>query len=139
MISERELRREIEEYENKQPTYQVCEKLATLYIIYDHLYSVKEPQTDSFDSKYSFNSGPQHTEVEEKTDKKTILPAYNLYVDAKTAYQYGDAPFEKVLKTFETLSQEIKDFIKMLYRNTDTPEERNILSTLIDEINVGNI
>lgn len=139
MISEKELLIEIEEYESKQPTYAVCEKLSTLYIIYDHLYGVKEPLENPLDSNYSFNPGPQQTEVEKQPNEKIVLPTYNLYVKTKTAYQYGDVPIEKVLKTFEALSQEIKDFIKTLYRNTDTPEERKILNTLISEINVGNI
>ena len=139
MISEKELLIEIEEYESKQPTYAVCEKLATLYIIYDHLYGIKKTQTDFSDTNYSFDSDPRQTDDEEQPDKKIILPAYESYVDAKTAYQYGEISIERVLKTFEMLSQEIKDFIKMLYRNTDTPEERQILNTLINEINVGNI
>lgn len=83
MISEKELRREIEEYENAQPNYQICEKLATLYIIYDHLYGVKKQQTNSFDSNYSFNAGPEHTAADPKPNKKTVLPAYNLYVQTK--------------------------------------------------------
>ena len=139
MISEKELLREIEEYESKQPTYQVCEKLATLYIIHDHLYHAEKTRSDIFKTNHSFDSGPKQTEVEEKPERKIILPAYESYIDAKTAYQYGEISIERVLKTFKTLSEEIKDFIKMLYRNTDTPEERQILNTLIGEINVGNI
>lgn len=68
-----------------------------------------------------------------------ILPSYSVYVNTKRQYQQGEISKEKVLKNLETLSDEIKDFIKKLYRNSDMPEERNILSKTITEINVGNL
>lgn len=58
------------------------------------------------------------------------------YVEEKAK---GEISKEKVLKNLEILSDEIKDFLKRLYRNTDMPEERNILSKTITEINVGNL
>ena len=43
MFSESELRKAIEELEKAPVTYQDAEKLATFYIIYDHLYKKQEP------------------------------------------------------------------------------------------------
>lgn len=68
-----------------------------------------------------------------------VLPSYSVYVGTKRQYQQGEISKEKVLKNLEILSDEIKDFLKRLYRNTDMPEERNILSKTITEINVGNL
>lgn len=42
MISKSELIRTIEELEGSPQSYQNCEKLATFYSIYDHLYSQKD-------------------------------------------------------------------------------------------------
>lgn len=50
MLSKRDLERTIEELEQCPISYQSCEKLATFYTIYDHLYGevpqVKIPQTE---------------------------------------------------------------------------------------------
>lgn len=45
MLSKKEIERAIAECENGNSSYQNCEKLATLYTIYDHLYSREEPMT----------------------------------------------------------------------------------------------
>lgn len=42
MLSKRELEQAIEEMENSASSYQNCEKLATFYTIYDHLYSISD-------------------------------------------------------------------------------------------------
>ena len=72
-------------------------------------------------------------------ETRDILPAYFAYVEAKRKYQLKEATEEKVLNSLTILSDEIKDLIKLIYRNTDSAEERKILNKLIDEINVGNI
>lgn len=40
MLTKRELEQAINEMENATSTYQNCEKLATFYTIYDHMYAV---------------------------------------------------------------------------------------------------
>ena len=44
MLSRKEIERAIKECENGNSSYQNCEKLATLYTIYDHLYTAPEPR-----------------------------------------------------------------------------------------------
>ena len=44
MINRNELIRTIEELENSPQSYQNCEKLATFYTIYDHLYKQPDPE-----------------------------------------------------------------------------------------------
>lgn len=134
MISERELLAEIDKYERNLTNYQCCEKLANLYIIYDHLYGNQEST--------QLQPNTKTIETESIMDSSTngdILPAYFSYIEVKKAYQYGDIPKEKVLRALDSLSREIKDFVKILYRNTDMPEEREKLNLLISEINVGNL
>ena len=42
MLSRAEMESAIREYEDSQPSYQNCERLATLYTLYDHLYSNRQ-------------------------------------------------------------------------------------------------
>lgn len=46
MISKQELLDAIEQCERAPMSYQNCEKLATFYAIYDHLYAEPEPQVE---------------------------------------------------------------------------------------------
>ena len=127
MISERELMREISDYEDRTPTYQTCEKLANLYTIYDHLYEKKEPSIMTASEKGTLSN----------QTKNQILPAYFSYIEAKKSFQQGVGSKENVLKQVNVLSNEIKDFVKMLYRNTDMPEERAKITCLINELYVN--
>lgn len=76
---------------------------------------------------------------ETKKETNDVLPAYFFYLETKRKYQMKDTTKEKMLDSFKTLSDELKDLFRLIYRNTDTSEEREILNTLISEINVGNI
>ena len=82
---------------------------------------------------------PEIRTLESTKGTKGILPAYFTYIETKRNYQLKESNKEKMLDSLKTLSEELKDLIKILYRNTDTIEERQILNTLISEINVGNI
>lgn len=55
MYSESELLKAIEELEKATPTYQNAEKLATFYVIYDHLYGVNknEPAVETVIDRYN--------------------------------------------------------------------------------------
>ena len=46
MFSESELLKAIEELEKAPATFQDVEKLATFYILYDHLYKVQKPEIE---------------------------------------------------------------------------------------------
>ncbi len=148
MITLKELTADIAELESQPTTFQNCERLAVLYTIQDRLQKeTKQPQNISYscvaEPQESVNAEIKSVETSTKSvnteTANVILPSYSRYVDTKRQYQQGEISKEKVLKNLETLSDEIKDFLKRLYRNTDTPEERNILSKTITEINVGNL
>ena len=89
--------------------------------------------------QYSYASGSEENYAPEVKKIKIILPSYESYISAKTEFQRGDVSKEKVLRKLDTLSREVKEFIKMLYRNTDMPEEREKINALMNDINVGNI
>lgn len=108
----------IEELENGETTFDVCTKLASLYIVREHMYSKDEPDT---------------TEVE----LQDILPQYRVYKEVKLKYQKGEIPIDRVLHSLNLLSVEIREFLHTLYSSTDTEEEREQLRQLFDKIRVN--
>ncbi len=120
MISQRELLNSIRDIEQSASTHQQCQKLADLYIIYDHLYGLKE-------AAHSYQAPKSQGE---------ILPAYFGYVDAKQAYQVGDVPKEKVLRSLDSLIYELKELIREIYRSTEMPEERERLKNLSEQFKI---
>jgi hypothetical protein len=83
------------------------------------------------------NVPPPPLEIVKAND--SVFQNYNNYIQAKRDYQMRNIPKDKLLYTLEVFSQELKDFFAKLYRNTDTPEEREIIISLINNINTGNI
>ena len=57
MISKRELQEAIESCECAPLSYQNCEKLATLYTIYDHLYTEQTPKIEKVEEDKISASG----------------------------------------------------------------------------------
>lgn len=117
----------IVELEAGTASYANCEKLAMLYIVKDHL--CKENKTAEQRTENAENKPRSQTAI--------LLPSYLLYIETKKQYQQGNISKEKVLKTLDYLLNEIKELIKKLYSNTDVPEERERITRLINEINVG--
>lgn len=74
-----------------------------------------------------------------KKEADDVLPAYKKYKEIKRQFQLGDATKEKMLSAFDNLARELRELIQIIYRNTNTPEERERLQTLLDNMSVGNI
>jgi hypothetical protein len=131
MLTEQDLLNEIALCESQNHTYSNLEKLATLYVLYDHLYgsneSTNKDTTPSIQHSYSISRKNAESGVE-------VLPTFFDYVEAKNAYKIGDVPKDKVLRTFNALVFEIKEMFNLIYSNTDTEEEREILYALIEDL-----
>lgn len=65
----------------------------------------------------------------DKTAKELndILPSYNQYIEVKRKYQLKEATADALYKAFNSLCNEIKEFLHTLYSCTDTEQERAIL------------
>lgn len=63
-----------------------------------------------------------------------ILPQYQKYIDIKRRYQLGELSEATVENSIKLLVQEIKEFLIILYRNTDMPVERTYFKKLVDDI-----
>lgn len=104
----------IEELENESLTFDICQKLANLYILRE--YSDKN-ENDVIISEYN-----------------DILPSYNKFCDLKRKYQLSEIPIDSVYKQLELLCVEISEFIEILYNNTDTQKERVIIKAMLQNI-----
>lgn len=110
----------IDELENSDTNFANCDKLAMLYIIKDHY------------KKYPPVLRGLYDEVEEELND--IAPQYKRYCDIKRKYQLKEISKEPVIESMKLLSEEIEQFIKILYSSTDMTEERQILSSTLNKL-----
>lgn len=110
----------IDELEQSETNFSNCDKLAMLYIIKDHY------------KKYPPVSRGLYDEVEEELND--IAPQYKKYCELKRDYQLGNIQKDAVLHSLKLVTIEIKEFITILYNNTDMKEERDELKNMITTI-----
>lgn len=103
----KEINEMIQELEESDTTYNNAMDLASLYTVRDNI------------------------TLEELDD---ILPTYNQYCRIKRDYQMNKRTIEPVLVEINRVCNEIAEFIKTMYSNTDTPEERKIIKEMIRKI-----
>jgi len=113
MINLKEIRETIEELEDRDNSFQNCERLAALYTIIDH---------------HVNNSSPV---IQEYSD---ILPSYQLYCKIKTKYELKELNEEAVSVAMKTLCKEIKEFLQVLYSNTEMEQERMELRSMLKSL-----
>ena len=62
-----------------------------------------------------------------------ILPQYREYCAVKRQYQLGRATDDFVIASMRRVCKEVKEFLLILYQNTDTQIERNMLKRMLKE------
>lgn len=112
-----EINNTITELENGDTTFASCQKLASLYIVKEHLQNA-ENKTDNIVVK-EFND---------------ILPMYSNYCSIKKQYQLNQVTEQAVHTAIQDVSREIKEFIQTLYANVDTEIEKQELVKMITEL-----
>lgn len=112
-----EIENTIIELQNGDTTYANCQKLASLYIVKKHF------PTES--------TNKENVVVKEFND---ILPMYSEYCRIKRQYQLKELSGEAVLDAIQEVCREIKEFIKTLYANVDTVQEKEQLTNMIAEL-----
>lgn len=108
----------IRELEDSQTTFSNAFKLASLYILKEHLKPTLKPTEDNVERELS-----------------DILPQYKRYIEVKREFQLGEVNETKVLEVLGYLGQEIKEFLQILYASTSSPEERKILINIYTTLN----
>lgn len=76
---------------------------------------------------------PEIATPQSAKETKDILPSYSIYVETKRKFQLKEATQEKLIYTLKSLSEELKELIKSIYRNTETQEERNIIKDILNQ------
>ena len=109
-----EIQDDIKMLENDATTLDNVLELASLYIVAEHL-----------------QNNTQRTVGSELED---LFPAYNKYVQTKEQYQRGNAQEDAIINALILLSQEIREFLEILYSSTNLYKERRILHGLIEQI-----
>lgn len=112
-----EINNTITELENSDTTFSNCQKLADLYIVRN--YCNKQPTRVNNDVLKELND---------------ILPMYSEYCRVKRKYQLKEVTSEAVIDAIHEVAREIKEFIKTLYANIETQEEKEELTNMIAEL-----
>lgn len=113
MINLREIQETIRELEDRDSSFQNCERLAALYTIIDHHKDVSSPVIQEYSE---------------------ILPSYQLYCKVKRKHELNELNDEAVKVAAKTLCGEIKDFLMVLYGNTSTEMEREELRKMLNSL-----
>ena len=110
----KELNNMIQDLENSDLSLSNIRNLSSLYIVKKHL---TESKIDNVTAELN-----------------DILPSYLDYVNTKRKYQLHEVTEQAIYLRLEQVCKEIKEFLHILYTNTDTPKEREILKKLITQI-----
>lgn len=103
--------------EEENTSVENVQDLANLYIVYD---------------KLRFKQAPKNSSQKELND---IMPALEVYIEAKRQNQLGQTNEEAVEHSLKLLCQELKEFIETLYTNTSSRKERLLLLYMIKNLN----
>lgn len=117
MIDSKEIDAMIKMCENSENSLSNVRNLASLYIVQEHMKNATQRTVDSTERELS-----------------DILPQYKEYCDIKRKYQLRILPETAVHRSMQFLCKEIEEFIKTLYNNTDTKEERKMIKNLLIKI-----
>lgn len=103
----------IEELESADTTFSNCQTLASLYIVRD----MYKPQVS------------QLLQADEKVAKELsdLFPQYRNYREIKRKYQMKELPDSALSDSMALLCQELREFLILLYNNTELPEERECI------------
>lgn len=120
MVDIEEITKTITELESGETTFDSCLKLASLYICRDNVLKSK------------YEDGNNVNDV--ITEYSDILPSYYKYCDCKKEYQLGYKSEDYVTHSMVDLCTEIEEFIQTLFRNTESPDDRNLIIQTIQKL-----
>jgi len=104
----------IETLENSDTTFDNVSELASLYICKENLNRGLNLMVDGVKQEYD-----------------DILPYYMKYRDTKRRYQQNQAIDSEVIQGIKDVCRELKEFIAVLYQNTDMNKERLCIKDMI--------
>lgn len=112
MLNVAEINNTIDELEHGSTTFDTCNKLASLYIVREHI-----GKRDMVEQEY-----------------QDILPQYRRYVAIKKQYQKGELSEKSVEDSINLVCRELQEFIQTMYSCTDMEVERNAIFTMVEQL-----
>lgn len=107
----------IKTLENSDNSLHNARNLASLYIIQDRMKSRAQAKMDNVESEL-----------------QDVLPQYKEYKDIKKKFQMRLLPQTAVQRSMKVLCTEIKEFLLILYNNSDMQEERDCIQDMLKEV-----
>ena len=68
------------------------------------------------------------------TEYNDILPNYSKYCEIKRKFQLNELPDTAIQPAILAVCKEVKEFLLILYNNTDTQNERELLQEMLNSI-----
>lgn len=112
-----EIKNTIIELEQGETSFVNCQKLASLYIVVKNLNNTQEHTVDNVITEYN-----------------DILPMYSKYCDIKKKYQLNEVTEKAVENAIDEVTREIKEFIQILYSNTNSEYERQSIFNMLTNL-----
>lgn len=110
MLDLEEINKTIQELENGETNFGTCQKLSYLYIVREHF-----AKDDAVITEYN-----------------DILPSYSKYCEIKRKFQLNELPDTAIQPAILAVCKEVKEFLLILYNNTDTQNERELLQEMLN-------
>ena len=111
-----EVNEAINELRNSCLTLSNARNLSALINVRDYLQNATQRKPDSLERELN-----------------DILPQYKEYCAVKRQYQLGRATDDLVVASMRLVCKEVKEFLLILYQNTDTKIERNMIKRMLIE------
>lgn len=112
-----EVNEAIKELQESPLTLSNARNLSALINVRDYLQNVTQSITDSLEQELN-----------------DILPQYKNYCLIKRQYQLGRLSTEDLVISMRRVCKEIREFLLILYRSTDTEIERKLIKSMIDDV-----
>ncbi len=109
----------IEELENSDTTFINCQNLASLYAVREN---------------YKLRSSLLTEDEAVAKELSDLFPQYRKYREIKRKYQLNELSEKAVTSSMELLCKELQEFLMILYRNSDLPEERKSIKCTLDSV-----
>lgn len=106
----------IKELQESSLTLSNARNLSALINVRDYLQNVTQSVPDSLERELN-----------------DILPQYKEYCAVKRQYQLGRATDDLVVASMRLVCKEVREFLLILYQNTDTQIERNMIKRMLKE------
>ena len=107
----------INELQNSDFSLSNVRNLSALLNVREHLQNVTQSKPDSLEQELN-----------------DILPQYKNYCEIKRQYQLGKVTDDSVVSAMRQVCKEVKEFLLILYQNTDTKIERTMIKNMVSDV-----